>query len=186
MKKRESEHQLGKVLLKKGLKDLYGIQWEDENQLEISVGEHGKPYLKNYPHIHYNITHTNGLVACGIGHKPLGVDVEQIRPFRPSIIKKVFSDVERCCMEKLQDEKHKEYFFRIWTLKESYVKALGCGITIPLTQFSFKWKEDGTLISSIPGAFFHQKILDGGYILSVCTLGDGQIEFVQDEKLIHK
>ena len=80
--KRELEHELGKKLLLIGLKDLYGITFESQDQPVIVKGEHGKPYLKDFPHINYNISHTDGLVACGIGDRQLGIDVEKIRPFR--------------------------------------------------------------------------------------------------------
>lgn len=176
-KKRELEHQLGKKLILKGLEELYGIIPEFQDQLVILEGEHGKPYLGEYPQIHYNISHTDGMVACGIGDRQLGIDVERIRPFHGPILKKVFSGAERRRMEEIRPEEHSEYFFRIWTLKESYVKAAGCGITIPLTDISFEWKEDGTLLCSVPGVSFQQKILKGGYVLSICTFGDDEINF---------
>lgn len=171
------EQQLGRNLLYKGLKDMFGIVIDSKNILMIAQGEHGKPYLKDFPNIHYNISHTDGLAVCAIGNMQLGIDVERIRPFHKSILRKVLSDEERGNLEGLPEEEHSEYFFRLWTLKECYVKAVGCGITIPLTGISFEWKEDGITLSSIPEASFHQNILEGGYVLSICTLGNEDMKF---------
>jgi 4'-phosphopantetheinyl transferase len=179
-KKREQEHGLGKELLRIGLKDLYGIGSELQDQPVILKGEHGKPYLKDFPHIHYNISHTDGMVACAIGDRQLGIDVERIRPFRQNIIKKVFSDAERHRMEEIPESERSQYFFRIWTLKESYLKATGLGITVPLTTISFEWKEEASFACSVPGASYHQTMLEGGYVLSICTLGDEEINFGQN------
>lgn len=165
-KKRELEHELGKKLLLIGLKDLYGISFESQDQPVIVKGEHGKPYLKDFPHINYNISHTDGLVACGIGDRQLGIDVERIRPFRNTILRKVFSDAEKRHMDEIPESERSQYFFRIWTLKESYLKASGLGITVPLTTISFEWKKE---------ASFYQTMLKGDYVLSICTLGDEKI-----------
>ena len=165
-KKRELEHELGKKLLLIGLKDLYGISFESQDQPVIVKGEHGKPYLKDFPHINYNISHTDGLVACGIGDRQLGIDVERIRPFRNTILRKVFSDAEKRHMDEIPESERSQYFFRVWTLKESYLKASGLGITVPLTTISFEWKKE---------ASFYQTMLKGDYVLSICTLGDEKI-----------
>ena len=165
-KKRELEHELGKKLLLIGLKDLYGISFESQDQPVIVKGEHGKPYLKDFPHINYNISHTDGLVACGIGDRQLGIDVERIRPFRNTILRKVFSDAEKRHMDEIPESERSQYFFLVWTLKESYLKASGLGITVPLTTISFEWKKE---------ASFYQTMLKGDYVLSICTLGDEKI-----------
>lgn len=177
-KKRELEHRLGDSLLYKGLKDLYGIIPESRSDLTILKGEHGKPYLKEFPHIHYNISHTDGLVVCGIGDRELGIDVERIRPVRGNLLNKVLSDAERKVLKEIPEAGHSEYFFRLWTLKESYVKAVGCGITIPLKDISFTWKGGSIAAASIPEASFQQKMLDGGYVLSICTFGIADIKIV--------
>ncbi|WP_367567468.1 4'-phosphopantetheinyl transferase superfamily protein [Lacrimispora sp.] len=168
--KRQTEHLLGKRLLYQGLKEVYGIAPEPENQVVILKGEHGKPYLKDFPHIHYNISHTEGLAACGLGESSLGIDVERIRPFPDRVAERVFSSAEKRRMKELPQEERDSYFFRIWTLKESYVKALGCGITVPLADIS---------AGADPNAFFHQEMLEGGYVLSVCTFEGEEVQIIK-------
>ena len=79
--KRETEHLKGELLLRKGLKTDYGIDYGDCDSIPVIKGVHGKPQLKEYPHIFHNISHTAGLAACAIGDVSMGIDVEEIRPF---------------------------------------------------------------------------------------------------------
>jgi 4'-phosphopantetheinyl transferase len=191
-KKRDLEQQIGTKLLYKGLNHVFDMAPDDAHPLVFLKGEHGKPYLKDYPHIHYNISHTDDLIVCGIGSQEIGIDVEKIRPFYKNIVKKVFSETERKHLEALPEEAYAEYFFRIWTLKESYVKAIGCGITVPLKDISFEWKENVIIVSSRPDMFFYQKIIENRYVLSVCAFEEENIHFAKnflscynDEKKLH-
>lgn len=180
MKKREVEHELGKKLLCHGLKELYGIGMEMENPPFLLTGEHGKPYLRDFPQIHFNISHTDGMAVCGIGSSPLGIDIEAERPYREKVLRRVLSEAERRRLEELPEAERSRRFFSIWTLKESYVKAKGFGLTVPLTDISFELEDEGNITCSVPGTFFRQKILEEGYILSLCTLAKEEISFVQN------
>ena len=174
--KRETEHLKGELLLRNGLKIDYGINYGDCNPIPVIKGVHGKPQLKEYPHIFHNISHTAGLAACAIGDVPMGIDVEEIRPFSENIIRKVMSEQEKEQFYKLKEEERTAFFFKIWTLKESYVKAGGWGITIPLTEFSFELRPDG-ITCSVPGVQLVQYCLKERYILSLCTLENSEICF---------
>lgn len=185
MKKHEWEHELGRKLLFLGLKETYGLTEKDLDDLSYATGVHGKPYLKDFPHIHYNVSHTDGMVICGFSDGEIGVDVERIRPFHDGILRKVMSDAERDFLESLEIKERPEYFFRIWTLKESYGKAVGCGIAMSLSAVSFTLREKENPICSIPGFSFLQQSIDGEYILSVCRKGNEEIEEIQvKQKLV--
>lgn len=172
----EKEHLFGELLLRKGLKKEYGIDYGEETSIPVIKGGHGKPQLKDQPHIFHNISHTQGLAACALGDVPVGIDVELIRPFSEKIIRKVMSDKEQEKFWKLKGEERTDYFFKIWTLKESYVKAAGWGITIPLTDFSFD-VETGGITCSVPGVQVDQYCLKEKYILSLCTFKQTEICF---------
>ncbi|WP_143319370.1 4'-phosphopantetheinyl transferase superfamily protein [Clostridium sp. HBUAS56010] len=171
MKKYQWEHELGKKLLFTGLFREYGMDFSEEEPPVIEKGPRGKPYLKDYPHIHFNISHTEGLVACGFSDKELGVDVERIQSYNERVLRKVMSETESIVMRKLPPAKRAEYFFRIWTLKESYGKAVGTGIVMPLSDISFESVETGVPHCSREGVTFFQQILDGEFILSLCQTG---------------
>ena len=110
---------------------------------------YGKPGLAP-PHdaspIRFNISHTDGLILCGIVRDiDIGVDVEdENRTTRSDIdgLSGYFSprEVEELCL--LPEEKQKQRFFDYWTLKESYIKARGMGLALPLSQFSFIFEND--------------------------------------------
>lgn len=180
VKKREVEHELGKKLLCHGLRELYGIRTETEKPPDLLKGEHGKPYLRDFPQIHFNISHTEGMAVCGIGSSPLGVDIEIEHPYHENVLRRVLSEAERRQMEELPEAERSRRFFCIWTLKESYVKAKGFGLTVPLTDISFEFGNDGNIACSVPGTFFRRKIFEKDYILSLCTFVEEEISFVQN------
>lgn len=172
--KRQQEHILGRTLLETGLQREYALFLPE---LSLETGAHGKPFLPEYPHIHFNISHCRGMVACGIDHRRIGVDVELIRPYSNKLCDKVLSEKER---EEAGAFCTPEVFFRYWTLKESYVKATGSGLSVPMKSVTFTWKDGGgslpagdlsanNITCSRPGFEFFQTCLRGAYVLSICV-----------------
>lgn len=99
--------------------------------------ENGQPYLTGC-HLHVSISHSAQVVACAVSDKPVGIDIEQIRPIKPRLCRHVCTPEE---MEYVwqgqiptddtlcQDAAVLTRFFEIWTGKEAYFKKLGTGIT---------------------------------------------------------
>lgn len=133
--KHRLEHQAGLSLLKAGLAREYQIIVSDMEK-EITPGFKGKPFLHNNPEIFFNISHGGAMAACGLDRNPLGVDVEEIRPVKPAIWKRVLTGEERLYLERYSLKKQDREFFRIWTLKESYAKAIGLGLALDFTSLS--------------------------------------------------
>jgi 4'-phosphopantetheinyl transferase len=108
---------------------------------------YGKPSLAtihgDLP-IRFNISHTDGLVMCGfVCDTEIGVDVENIERIAKSDIDSLseyFSPLEVTELKRLPKQQQKDRFFDYWTLKESYIKARGMGLSLPLSQFSFVFK----------------------------------------------
>ena len=100
----------------------YGIKYPD-----ISIGTYGKPYLTHYPNIHFNISHCIKGCVCAVSDAPIGVDIQEIRPYSTDIAERVCSVNELKRIEKANDKAIE--FTRIWTMKESYVKMTGEGIS---------------------------------------------------------
>ena len=108
------------LLLCQALEEQYGIS---ENPTFI-IGEHGKPSLKEYPHLHFNLSHCSHAIACVISSSPVGIDVESIdRKVSDSLIRHTMSPEEQAIIK--QDPLH---FFRLWTQKEALVKLRGTGL----------------------------------------------------------
>ena len=106
--------------------------------LRFERGEHGKPTLCHQS-LHFNISRSAhlGLMAFSAG-AALGIDIEQHRAnLDPQeIAAEFFSSQERKALFSLPDSQQSQAFYRIWTRKEAYLKALGCGLSRPLPSFS--------------------------------------------------
>lgn len=138
----------------------------------VVLGEHGKPSLAEYPELHYNISHSEGIAAAMISPYECGVDCERIRSFEPRVMKRVFSDREREAVENAPESRRELLFFSLWTLKEAYVKAIGRGLTFPMRQAEFSI-EDGDIQTALTGCSFTLYIIGGEFALSVCELTEG-------------
>ncbi len=114
---------------------------KDPAEILFSKGNHGKPELKsNNSHIQFNISHTRGLIICAVTlHDEVGCDVEDIHRNSDvlAIANRYFSEQEITQLFLLPTEQQRSRFFDLWTLKESYIKAWGLGLAIPLADFSF-------------------------------------------------
>ena len=106
---------------------------------EISFPEEAGP-------VRFNISHCEGLIMCGITrHHDIGVDVEDAkRSTRANFesLSSYFSATEMADLADLPLDQQKQRFFDYWTLKESYIKARGMGLAIPLAKFSFRFEAD--------------------------------------------
>jgi 4'-phosphopantetheinyl transferase len=109
----------------------------------FTVGSHGKPALHpdhGLDALAFNITHTRGAVACAmtLGHG-IGVDIEDVeRPGRLlEIAHAYFAPDELIILRSAPASEQRSIFFRLWTLKEAYIKAHGDGLSLPLDRFAF-------------------------------------------------
>ena len=106
-------------------------------------GPKGKPEIAagiNMPRLRFNLSHTQGLVACIITlDRQCGVDVEHARTLRDmhGIAETVLSDAEVAWLQGQPASRQTETFFTFWTLKEAYIKAIGTGLSAPLKSISF-------------------------------------------------
>jgi len=116
------------LLLKQGLKEIYGIHSEPE----FVFNENRKPFLKEHPHIYFNLSHCKYGAVCAIAEAEVGVDIEGLERYKENIAQRVCSENELKQLE-ITDDPIK-LFFRIWTEKESYAKAKGISIASVLKQ----------------------------------------------------
>lgn len=117
------------MLLLYALKNEYNLA---ADHIKIEVAASGKPYLSSHPHIHFNLSHCDAGVACGISDTPIGIDVETVRQIDDYVVRRVCSASEQ---EILKHSENTELEFTVmWTLKESWVKAIGDGLAFPLDR----------------------------------------------------
>ena len=108
---------------------------DDLSEIKIAENEHGKPYLPDYPKIHFSLSHSGDRVMCAVSQTKVGCDVEEAGCTEADIRR--IGYVARCLTEseRKQALADPSSFYRIWTLKESFVKLTGQGLLIPLSSF---------------------------------------------------
>lgn len=161
---KKDQHIHAHRLLRECLRPL-GIHYDDSTP--IIKGEYGKPALAEHPEIHFNISHSDGIAACIAGKRQCGIDCERIREFRPNILKRVFSEQEQMYFRNVPDEEKNTAFFRLWTLKEAYIKAIGMGLSFPMSKAEFL-PDDKGFTANIREYTFRQYIIRGEFVVSVC------------------
>lgn len=117
------------------MRDALQVEYGIRTLPVIMCGKHGKPYFEEYAEIHFNYSHTKHMVACGLCTHEIGVDIEELRPVKDSLMKKVCHPEEYEWV--ISQKNPNEAMIRLWTIKEAYVKKLGCGITTDLALLNF-------------------------------------------------
>jgi 4'-phosphopantetheinyl transferase len=113
--------------------------------LIFAYGPQGKPLLAAPPHataLGFNVSHSGDYVLIALcPNGALGVDLEQIRPGRDwkQIAGRFFSPDEQAWLE----SQPAEAFFRLWVIKEAWLKAAGGGLSIPLRDATVVFGPDG-------------------------------------------
>lgn len=97
----------------------------------------GKPFLPGGPSFNQSHSEERIMIAVAASGR-LGVDIEEIRTVRLmlEIADKNFAPDEAARMHAAPAHERQELFFRLWTRKEAFLKALGFGLTHPLRSFS--------------------------------------------------
>lgn len=146
----------------------------DNGSLSFEYNSYGKPFLREAPEFRFNISHSGEWVVIiySVGELQVGVDVEQIAPMDMKIAESCFSREENRDLSRYSGQERLDYFFRLWTLKESYVKALGKGLSVPLSSFSLTHTEDEQWhCKEAPGYRFASFRLDPAHLLAACSNG---------------
>ncbi len=118
---------------------------------QFSKNRYGRPRIrgkKSTLPLQFNLSHTDGLIACIITKQnDIGIDVENLknRNVNLQVADRFFSPLEVSDLHMLPGPKRRSRFLEYWTLKESYIKACGKGLSIPLDQFSFIFSKNGSL-----------------------------------------
>ena len=148
-----------------------------QKELKLSAGDirilrnkNGKPSIEGYNDFFYNISHSGDMVVMAAGDTELGIDIEGLRQRAADdkVAQRCFSERELKYYHGAKDKT--EAFFEIWTMKEAYLKFLGCGISVPLNEFGvdpIERKTEYSRIGVCDRVQFEVKKSDG-YIMSLC------------------
>ena len=110
-------------------------------EVQFEVGAHGKPQLhhslKRNCNLHFNLSHSDSLVLCALSaDEPIGVDIEAIHPdfdFE-AMMSICLIDEESNDVQAAPAHLRHQVFLEYWTCKEAVLKALGCGLSKPMTE----------------------------------------------------
>jgi 4'-phosphopantetheinyl transferase len=108
----------------------------------FSTNTYGRPALTGeaLPGLRFNLSHTDGMAVCAVAlDTDVGADVEYSgrQGQTVELADSFFAPSEVAALRALPPERQRERFFEYWTLKESYIKARGMGLSLPLDQFAF-------------------------------------------------
>lgn len=107
------------------------------NQFEMSFGEYGKPFIKD-SFLHFNLSHSNHYACMVFAHFEVGVDIEYMG--EDAIIESIFSKEEMNHFDKIESGLKRQAFYGAWVRKESYLKALGYGLSQPIDEAEVGFK----------------------------------------------
>lgn len=122
---------LGDLLLQYSIYKNFGIP---SNDWEIKYNDFGKPLVIAKKNVYYSISYSNNWIICIVNDKPVGIDLEHVNEIDYQLIIKYFHSHEVEQINKMQNKLSE--FYRIWTLKESYLKLLGTGLYKELNTFN--------------------------------------------------
>jgi 4'-phosphopantetheinyl transferase len=146
----------------------------------FSRNAHGRPEIAPHHGLHFNLSNAPGLVACAVGRREVGVDVESHA--RGSAILEltrwVFTDAEWRALTELPQERRAGRALEIWTLKEAYLKARGIGLASPLQGIEFAIGESTAISVSFaaalgdhPARWSFRLLNHSGHRIAVATAG---------------
>ena len=124
----------------------------DPASLRFVKGEHGKPILApgfQSLKLHFNLTHTQGFIAIAVSrHRDIGIDAENLyeRTTALQLARRYFTAEEARNLEALPPERQPARFYSLWTLKESWMKASGRGISAALDNAAFSLDDQHQIV----------------------------------------
>lgn len=145
-------------------------------EMPPEIGEYGKPFFPAYPDFHLNLSHSGTKVLCAVACRPVGCDVEKVASANKGLAKRFFSAEEYAALLAQPTDAEKQiFFYRLWTLKESFLKATGRGLGLALDAFSvFIGQDKIRLTQHVDSAQygFYEFEIDSAYRCACCIRDD--------------
>ena len=153
--------------------------------LEITEEESGNLLLntkvEGFEKIYFNMSHSKDFAACAISDKPIGIDIETIKTKDVEHMDKILHPEEMLLLSFVTNPlEKKKYFYECWVSKESYLKNLGCGLSVRPNEFKVEEEKLVTELPNLEQRYVHvfkaKEIknadfgFDGDYRLAICSM----------------
>ncbi len=150
-------------------------------QIKFNYGVYGKPALEtrhNQGDLQFNLSHSNDEAAYIFNwDQPVGIDVEYMRPMMDmdDVALQFFTPNEYSFIQSLPKDQKQEFFFKLWTCKEAFLKANGSGLTVPINQVEVLLTTEG--IASLTSIGSDQEIAPNWRLELFAFIKDYQASF---------
>jgi 4'-phosphopantetheinyl transferase len=143
-----------------------------KEDLGITYNPYGKPTFRDFPEFNFNVSHSGDWVVAIFHDNPVGIDVQEKGEPDLELARHFFSSSEWRDLKACGEEGRTKLFFDLWTLKESYLKAIGAGLSLSLDSFSMRLSDSGVVGITPTGPVpyqFRRYSLDDRHALSACS-----------------
>lgn len=161
---------LGAELLLRYVLRVHGAEFPNE----FVYGPQGKPQLPD-DSLQFSLSHSGDWVICAAGSCAVGCDIEKIAPVDLRVADRFFSPDEAADIAaQPTPEAQAELFYRYWVLKESFIKATGLGMNLPLNAFRIELGEDIRVRQSVDQRKYSFAEFSDvfGYCCAMCFTGE--------------
>lgn len=156
----------------------YAFQEEyPDREPVLQQNPYGKPLMSNAPEFHFNLSHSGDWVVIAWADRPVGVDVEKIcwDVKKEAVARRFFTPGEQAWIFS-KESSVASRFCQVWTAKESYLKYLGTGLTVPMKSFD---------VLTMENPCYFTEILEEAYCLAVCSRDpEPEIRFLAPDQLM--
>jgi len=165
------EGQARRLSLGAGLLLVQALREEGLRPADYTVSSRGRPFFPSLPDFQFSLSHSGETAMCGVSAQPIGCDIEKARPFDVHLAERFFHPDEWAYLSSLPQDAREEGFFRLWTRKESYMKALGLGFSLPMSSFALCADGTDALLSGGDGQrwFFRSFTAEDDCYCAVCA-----------------
>jgi len=164
------------LLIIKACKD-FNIDYLNE---EIVFNDYGKPSFK-YSKYFFNTSHSGKYALCVICDAIIGCDIEEIKQYKEKVAERCFTAKENKYIDVVLDKD--DMFYRLWTLKESYTKCLGTGLSINMKSFELDNKDNDIIIKGSNDYQFIEAKYDN-YRLAFCIKCKDKNKYIHNSSLV--
>lgn len=159
------------IIFKKSLQFL-GFPDSEIDSFLIDRDEYGKPFISNRDNLFFNISHSHNMVIISWSEKSIGCDVEKcIEKDLMNIAERFFTNSEYSLLKSINDTYRRNHsFYRIWTLKEAFIKNNGRGLGLELNSFNIPLElEKVTSCYQIEDTYLKEYFINEDYCFSVAS-----------------